>query len=240
MRDFDAHLSDEELLLAPEGESHLADCFQCRARLRELENAAADVARLRRESLDLALPSHAAARSRLRARLSEDAEPQFWPWRWRAITACALALACTAAILSVHSRASRWAEEPSARLTPGAARVVDRDQLCNSPLPKNQEVSADLRRRVFQAYGLANADPRKFEVDYLITPALGGADDIRNLWPEPYVSTVWNARVKDELEDRLHDLVCQGEVDLADAQRDISTDWIAAYKKYFGTDAPER
>jgi hypothetical protein len=240
MRDFDAHLSDEELLLAPDGESHLADCFQCRARLRELENAAADVARLRRESLDPALPSHAAARSRLRARLSEAAEPQFWPWRWRRATALALALACAAAILSLHSRASRWAEEPSPRLTPGKARVVDRIQLCNSPLPKNQEVPADLRRRVFQAYGLANADPRKFEVDYLITPALGGADDIRNLWPEPYVSTVWNARVKDELEDRLHDLVCQGEVDLADAQRDISTDWIAAYKKYFGTDAPER
>jgi hypothetical protein len=96
-------------------------------------------------------------------------------------------------------------------------------------------VPADLRQRVFQAYGIANADPGAYEVDYLITPALGGADDIRNLWPQPYVSTVWNARVKDELEDRLRDLVCGGQLDLAEAQRAISTDWIAAYKKYVRT-----
>jgi len=115
---------------------------------------------------------------------------------------------------------------------------VARAELCNSILPKNQVVPADLRRRVFQVYGIANADPRAYEVDYLITPALGGADDIRNLWPQSYVSTVWNARVKDALEDRLRDLVCQGQLDLADAQRDISTDWIAAYKKYFQTNQP--
>ncbi len=74
-------------------------------------------------------------------------------------------------------------------------------------------------------------------MDYLITPELGGANSIRNLWPEPY-SIVWNARVKDELEDRLHDLVCEGKLDLTTAQREISTDWIAAYKKYFHTDRP--
>jgi hypothetical protein len=124
---------------------------------------------------------------------------------------------------------------PSPRLTPGAARTVDRQAICNSPLPKNRVVPADLRQRVFQAYGIVDADPRKYEVDYLITPALGGADDIRNLWPQPYESTIWNARLKDELEDRLHDLVCGGRLDLAEAQREISTDWIAAYKKYVGT-----
>jgi hypothetical protein len=46
--------------------------------------------------------------------------------------------------------------------------------------------------------------------------------------------------VKDELEDRLRDLVCGGQLDLAEAQRDISRDWIAAYKKYFRTDRPVR
>jgi len=74
-------------------------------------------------------------------------------------------------------------------------------------------------------------------VDYLITPELGGAGSIRNLWPQPY-SAVWNAHVKDELEDRLHGLVCSGQVDLATAQREISRDWISAYKKYFHTDKP--
>jgi len=82
------------------------------------------------------------------------------------------------------------------------------------------------------------APPKDFEVDFLITPELGGSNDIHNLWPEPYYSTVWNARVKDELEDRLHEMVCNGELDLGTAQRDISTDWIVAYKKYFHTDRP--
>jgi hypothetical protein len=85
---------------------------------------------------------------------------------------------------------------------------------------------------------MPGADPKSYEVDYLITPALGGADDVGNLWPQSYSATVWNARVKDALEDRLHELVCSGELDLPTAQREISRDWIEAYKKYFHTDKP--
>ena len=97
---------------------------------------------------------------------------------------------------------------------------------------------AALRRAVFQEYGLQGADPRAYEVDYLVTPALGGAEDIHNLWPHSYAATEWNARVKDALEDRLRDLVCDGSLDLAEAQREIAGNWIAAYKKYFQTDKP--
>jgi hypothetical protein len=237
VRDRQTHLSDEELLLAADGElsdervRHLAGCEVCRARNRELDNAAA-LARTQIRG-DQVLPSHDVARERLRASLADvpqqPAEQHLWLRPWHAAAAGALALICVVAILT---RAHGALEVPSARLTPGAARVVDREALCNSALPKNQVVPAALRERVFQAYGIANADPRKYEVDYLITPALGGADDIRNLWPQPYVSTAWNAHVKDELEDRLRDLVCGGRLDLAEAQRAISTDWIAAYKKY--------
>lgn len=96
-------------------------------------------------------------------------------------------------------------------------------------------VSASLRQEVFREYGIVNAHPDEYEVDYLITPGLGGAEDIHNLWPEPSTSQTWNAHVKDELEERLHEMVCAGKVDLPTAQRDIATDWIAAYKKYFRT-----
>jgi hypothetical protein len=44
--------------------------------------------------------------------------------------------------------------------------------------------------------------------------------------------------VKDELERLLPSLVCDGRIDLRTAQRDISADWIGAYKKYFRTDRP--
>jgi hypothetical protein len=234
MRDRNRHLSDAELLLAVDGEvsmeqeRHYRDCDTCLARARELEQAAALV------HADVPLPSHEVARARLRARLSDAAEqpaasPAWFPrWQGPALVASAAAVGCLAFLIVAH----RPADIPSPRLTPGAARVVDRDALCRSDLPKNQVVPADLRQRVFQAYGIANSEARKYEVDYLITPALGGADDIRNLWPEPYVSTAWNAHVKDELEDRLRDLVCGGRLDLAEAQRAIATDWIAAYKKY--------
>jgi hypothetical protein len=79
---------------------------------------------------------------------------------------------------------------------------------------------------------------QEYELDFLITPELGGVADQRNLWPERYASGAWNARVKDDLERLLPDLVCQGALDLATAQRDIADDWIAAYKKYFKTDRP--
>jgi len=78
------------------------------------------------------------------------------------------------------------------------------------------------------------------EIDFLVIPELGGTQEIENLWPEPYSSTVWNAHVKDELEEQLHTLVCERKLDLATAQHDISTDWISAYKKYFHTDQPRQ
>jgi hypothetical protein len=40
------------------------------------------------------------------------------------------------------------------------------------------------------------------------------------------------------LEDRLRQMVCDGQMDLATAQREIAINWIEAYKKYFKTDRP--
>jgi hypothetical protein len=127
---------------------------------------------------------------------------------------------------------------PRFSLTPGAIRIVTRDEVCAAALSEQSSVPADLKRLVFEEYGMPQAKAEAFEVDYLVTPELGGAQDIRNLWPQPYRATTWNARVKDALEVRLHEMVCSGEIDLSTAQHDIATDWIAAYKKYFHTDKP--
>ena len=75
-------------------------------------------------------------------------------------------------------------------------------------------------------------------MDHLISLELGGSNSIKNLWPQSYETQPWNAHVKDALENELHDEVCSGRLDLATAQHDIATDWIAAYKKYFHTNAP--
>src|ERR1700691_5132368 len=147
MRNRDAHLSDEELVRAADGElsaaraGHLADCQSCQVRQREMENAAVEFARLYHQTADLPLPPAGAARARLLTRLAEmeaqPAGPRVW-WRpWHAAAVGALALICT---VGIWSRVNRPIEVPSRRLTPGAARAVDRAAVCNSALPKNQVV----------------------------------------------------------------------------------------------------
>jgi hypothetical protein len=76
--------------------------------------------------------------------------------------------------------------------------------------------------------------PYAHEVDHLISLELGGSNAIRNLWPEPYVGR-WGARTKDVLENRLHDLVCEGRLALRSAQRQEASDWVAAYRRYVGS-----
>jgi hypothetical protein len=75
---------------------------------------------------------------------------------------------------------------------------------------------------------------RRCEVDHLISRELGGADQIGNLWPQPYGTAPWNAVRKDGVENRLHLEVCAGRLTLQQAQEDIRTDWTAVYVRYFG------
>jgi hypothetical protein len=261
------HPSDRELLQAVDGElsdtlasrvrEHLVACWACRARVHELQGAIADFIRLHHRSLDGLVPPVTCPRALLKARLAEIAvSPESRQERWPRMSlrrrrvlevSAACALAFLAVLLASRSTPTRDPHasvlvvpfsSPNVRLTPGVAALESREQICGEDRPKNKAVPASLQRKVFEEYGIARADPGAYEVDYLITPALGGSDDLRNLWPQPYSATIWNARVKDALEDRLHDMVCRGEVDLGTAQRDIAQDWIAAYKKYFQTDAP--
>jgi hypothetical protein len=128
---------------------------------------------------------------------------------------------------------------PRRTLTPGAVLPVVADELCGTRTVDNDPpVNPALQQAVFSEYGLPNSSRIAYALDYLITPALGGSGDIKNLWPQPYSST-WNAHVKDQLEDHLHELVCQRKVQLTTAQNEIATDWISAYKRYFNTDKPQ-
>jgi hypothetical protein len=73
---------------------------------------------------------------------------------------------------------------------------------------------------------------RNYEEDHLISLELGGSPTAeKNLWPEPYVGTK-GARVKDQIENRLHALVCGHTITLATARRAIATNWWTAYQTY--------
>jgi hypothetical protein len=237
---------------------HLAACWDCRSRRLQLEATIANFVEARHELLDPQLPPETRSRALLKVQLAELASrssSNFWtkfafrfgqPKMVAAGLAAALILSTALVVVyrplppSAPSIDEVALLEPSRQLTPGAVRPVNLTEICGGPEEEDavRVVPASLQQQVFQEYGIKGARPRDYEVDFLITPELGGSNDIHNLWPEPYFSTVWNAHVKDELEDLLRAKVCDGEVDLSTAQRDISYDWIAAYKKYFHTDKP--
>ena len=73
-----------------------------------------------------------------------------------------------------------------------------------------------------------------YEEDHLISLELGGAPSAEaNLWPEPY-NAPEGARVKDQVENKLHTLICGGSITLATAQRAIANNWWVAYQTYVG------
>jgi hypothetical protein len=259
MKNADSHLSDQQLLRDVDGElsaseqslvqAHLHSCWNCRARRQELENAIADFVGLQQRQLDAKIPPGAGPRALLKARIAQLSATESnrisgWLTFSRGLAGVAaicglLAIGLFLARSSIVRKRQAWVVSiPNSRLTPGATLLESRSAVCAESNTKNKPVSAAIRRKVFEEYGISGVDPRAYEVDYLVTPALGGADDIHNLWPHSYSATAWNAQVKDALEDRLRGMVCDGSLDLTEAQREIASNWIAAYKKYFHTDQP--
>lgn len=132
-------------------------------------------------------------------------------------------------------------ELPDLAITPGVARTdITQDTICTTKWGKDaRKVTAAMKRQVFAEYGLSgNKDrscrsKRHFEIDHLVSRELGGADDVKNLWPQCYGGD-WNAVMKDRVENRLHKEVCSGNLPLAEAQREITQDWRVPYRRYFG------
>ena len=255
------HVSDREQVMAADGElseqrlahvqSHLAACWSCRSRAKDIDESVAAFVRMQRD-FDAQLPPADGPRALLRVRLAAlAAEPT--PRTWRSLFgyprpqfagAGLAAILVTIAGLTILPRISRHPENeasliPNLRLTPGAVLRIDEKDVCAEASPgKAKFIPAAMGQKVFAEYGIHSPQPRAYELDYLIAPELGGSDDIRNVWPQPYSAAVWNSHVKDALEDRLHELVCSDQVSLATAQHDIAANWVSAYKKYFKTETP--
>jgi len=250
--DQSAHLSDERLMLYADEElqprdtaaaaGHLRQCVSCRERLEKFEASSHRFAQAYRQGRSA---STAPSRDKLKAQLDEVNRSSRGGPSW--VAACALLAAGLVALqfLSDRSRPASMREvipqdevRPVSYLTPGATRPVAVADLCVRRASSLQAIPARVRLAVLRDYRMESLPEHDYELDYLITPELGGSGDRRNLWPERYSSALWNARVKDELEQLLPTLVCAGTLPLAVAQRDMAADWVAAYKKYFRTDRP--
>jgi hypothetical protein len=69
----------------------------------------------------------------------------------------------------------------------------------------------------------------QYEVDHFVSLELGGSNDISNLFPEA-AEPKPGFHEKDRVENYLHDQVCRGALTLAEAQREIATNWLAVYE----------
>ena len=243
------HLTEHDLVLAADGElparrraevaAHLETCWSCRERMLSLQNTIADYVRVRNRELSEQVPSAAGPRALLRARMNEIAvERKTFSIGRLAITAAAFAAILLAILGIFETTVNAEGPKPRFAITPGETHPITLDEVCLYEKAEviSRDIPQDMQQKVFAAYGIKSPQKGQFEVDYLITPDLGGTESIHNLWPQPY-SARWNARVKDALEQRLHELVCSRKLDLATAQHDIAVDWIAAYKKYVGDNA---
>lgn len=241
--------------------THLRSCWTCRSRMAELEGNIAEFVACYHALLDPLLPREDGAGYRLTARLAHQTPAQskgrfifrleaILQWKWAVYAAAGLlVLVAVGVFLTRHGAegiaAKRYVPRleagtvPNPSLTPGATTVVSRRDVCESrSQPGNRPIPDALKQAVFAEYGLKNASPDDYEVDFLITPELGGSATISNLWPEPYIGHTWTAHDKDALEDRLSGLVCSGALDLSTAQRELATNWVDAYKKYVLRDKP--
>jgi hypothetical protein len=121
---------------------------------------------------------------------------------------------------------------------------ITQEMICTPGYSKCiRNVSAATKRAVYKAYGDPDGNHHGYcdvdqgcEVDHLISIEIGGSNDRKNLWPQPYSGLAFNAHVKDRLENWYHANICSGDVSLATAQKEISDDWVAAFKKRIGPD----
>ena len=152
----------------------------------------------------------------------------------------------TLPVLALLASLACAADLPDPDKTPGVVRTDISDaKICTVKWGLDaRHVSESMKAKVFSNYGFTgNQDPkctvdargRHCEIDHLISRELGGADDIRNLWPQPYGTSPWNAQLKDKLENHLHKEACDlHSITLRQARKMIRDDWRVAYRKYYG------
>lgn len=116
---------------------------------------------------------------------------------------------------------------PDSACSPGAILTTDIKTICTVGYTKTvRDVSVATKKKVFQEYDIPYTQHSNYEVDHIISLEIGGSNDISNLFPESYL-TKNGARVKDVFENYLHKQVCSDLMTIIEAQKEISTDWLA-------------
>jgi hypothetical protein len=123
---------------------------------------------------------------------------------------------------------------PNPELTPGVIESSDPNVVCHHGYSnKERHVTESEKKAVFAEYHLKMPTREGlYEVDHFIPLCLGGANDIKNLWPEPAFTKPAGFHDKDKVEAFLCREACFGhKYTLQQAQEMIRDDW---YRVYIG------
>jgi hypothetical protein len=135
-----------------------------------------------------------------------------------------LALAAIACCMAPDGRAQE-SLLPNPKRTPGRAARSDKER---------SGVTLKMEQKVFARYHLPWSRRAEFKIDHLIPTELGGADTVDNLWPQSVRARPYGADRKQLLVEVLLEKVRAGKMTLAQAQEQISRDWIDAFIDHLG------
>lgn len=128
---------------------------------------------------------------------------------------------------------------PDRRCSPGAYDSgLTKAVICSSTFRTGsiRNVPDSEKHQVEIEYGLAaRGYGSTLEIDHIVSLELGGSNTSANLFPEEATFTGHQPgfRVKDKLENAVHDAVCAGTISLRSAQQQIASNWERLYKKVF-------
>jgi hypothetical protein len=114
---------------------------------------------------------------------------------------------------------------PNLKLTPGKIARKDKDR---------NGVTEEMERHLFDRYHIPWRRRPEFKVDHLIPVELGGADVMDNLWPQSLYARPYSVERKELLTQHLLARIAAGKITLAQAQKEISEDWISCFVEYLG------
>ena len=171
--------------------------------------------------------------------IDRDARIPKWVW---------FAVAGLVAVMTISIAA--WAQEPAAMpiipdnaITPGVVASTNETEVCGRTASgqtysqAHRKTTMEMKHEAFERYGIPYppaSERSKWEIDHRLELSLGGADDIRNLWPQPSLKlgVQWGREQKDKLELLAWERVCKfHNMSLADAQKLFiaPADWRVAY-----------
>jgi len=118
---------------------------------------------------------------------------------------------------------------PDNTVTPGIVATTNKAAIVGTSWGKDERhVTHVMKVDVCYAYGVTSGCPGKsFEIDHRVPRCAGGADDKRNLWPQP----ISEAHLKDWLEDRICADIKAAKLEPEAAQAIFLGNWYTEYKK---------